>query len=142
MPLLFIYSVHSYLNYANTASCAALIDLSEKTSKSTKAHYQNYLSRKQACTQTRAFQRKQCIKYLSIKYFQQLSFSISSQKGKVPNVFLSKLLCPSHNYPTNLSRNNCILLSFKLTKSRYRITIRAPKLRNITMNIEKKPCNF
>ena len=44
---------------------------------------------------------------------------------------------PVH-YPTSFSQNNYIVPSFKLTKSKYRITIRAPKLWNIILNIEEK----
>ena len=38
----------------------------------------------------------------------------------------------------NFTRNNYIVPSFKLAKSKYRITIRAPKLWNIILNIEEK----
>ena len=44
----------------------------------------------------------------------------------------------SHHYPTNFSRDNYIVPSFKLTKSQQRITIRAPKLWNIILNTEEK----
>ena len=60
------------------------------------------------------------------------------KKGKAPNVFLSKFLRPWHHYPTSFSQNNYIVPSFKPTKSKYRITIRAPKLWNIILNIEEK----
>ena len=45
---------------------------------------------------------------------------------------------PSHHYPTSFSRDNYIVPSFKLTKSKYRITIRAPRLWNIILNTEEK----
>ena len=45
---------------------------------------------------------------------------------------------PSHHYPTSFSRDNYIVPSFKLTKSKYRITIRAPKLWNVILSKEGK----
>ena len=60
------------------------------------------------------------------------------KNGKVPNIFLYKYLRPSHQYPTSFSRNNYIVPSFKLTKSKCEITIRTPKLWNIILNTEKK----
>ena len=56
----------------------------------------------------------------------------------MPNVFLSKFLRPSVHYPTSFYRNNYIVPSFNLTKSKYRITICAGKLWNIILNIEEK----
>ena len=58
--------------------------------------------------------------------------------NNLPNVFLSKFIRPSHHYPTNFSRNNYIVPSFKLTESKYIIIICAPKLWNIILNIEEK----
>ena len=49
-----------------------------------------------------------------------------------------KELKPSHHYLTSFSQNNYIVPFLKLTKSKYRITIRAPKLWNVILNIEEK----
>ena len=48
------------------------------------------------------------------------------------------MLRPSHHYPTSFSPNDYIVPSFKLTKSKYIITMRASKLWNIILNIEEK----
>ena len=69
--------------------------------------------------------------------FSNLLFLHSVKNGKAP-VFLSKFLSPLHHYPTSFSRNNYIVPSVKLTKRKYRITIRAPRLWNIILKIEKK----
>ena len=60
------------------------------------------------------------------------------KNGKMANVLLSKFLRPLHHYPINFSRNNYILPSFNLTKSKYRIAIRFPKLWNNILNKEEK----
>ena len=57
---------------------------------------------------------------------------------KAPNVFLSRFLRPLDHYPSSFSRSNYIVHSIKLTKSKYRITVRAPKLWNIILNIEEQ----
>ena len=73
-----------------------------------------------------------------LNIFNNLLFLHRDKNGKAPNVFLSKFLGPSHHYTTSFSRNNYIVPSFKLTKSKYRITIRAPNLWNIILNIKEK----
>ena len=55
-----------------------------------------------------------------------------------PNVFLSRFLKPLHHYPTSFSQSNYIVPSIKLTESKYRITVRAPKMWNIILNIEEQ----
>ena len=73
-----------------------------------------------------------------LNIFNNLLFLHRVKNGKATNVFLSKFLRPSHHYPTSFSQNNYIVPSFKLTKSKYRITVRALKLWNIILNIEEK----
>ena len=54
------------------------------------------------------------------------------------HVFLSRFLRPLHHYPTSFSGSNYTVFCIKLTKSKYRITVRAPKLWNIILNIEEQ----
>ena len=67
-----------------------------------------------------------------------LLFLHQVKNGKVPYVFLSKLFRSSCHYTTRFSKNKYVVPSFKVTKSKYRITIRAPKMWNIILNIEEK----
>ena len=73
-----------------------------------------------------------------LNIFNNLLFERQVKNRKGPSVFLSKFLRTSHHYPINFSRNNYIVLSFKVTKGKYRIMIRCPKLWNIILNIEAK----
>ena len=57
---------------------------------------------------------------------------------RVKNSKTPKFLRPLHHYPTSFSQNNYIVSSFKLAKSKYRITISTLKLRNSILNIEEK----
>ena len=84
------------------------------------------------------FKENNTLNIYQLNIFNNLLFLHRVKKAKAPNVFLSKFLRPSHHYPTSFSQNNYIVPSFKLTKSKYRITIRAPKLWNIILNIEEK----
>ena len=74
----------------------------------------------------------------SISQVRKIKSLFTYQNGKVPDIFLSKFLRPSHYYGTSFSRNNYIVPFFKLTKSTYRITVRTPKLCSIILNIEEK----
>ena len=79
------------------------------------------------------------LKIYRLHILNNLLFLHLVKNRKAHNVFLSKFLRPSHHYPTSFSQNIYIVSSFKLAKSKYRITIRAPKLRNIILVIEVKP---
>ena len=55
-----------------------------------------------------------------------------------PKMFQNKFCNPAHKYPKNFSTSNHSILSFKLSKSKYRTSIRGPTLwKNIPTNSEK-----
>ena len=55
-----------------------------------------------------------------------------------PKLFQNKFRKPTHKYPTNFSTLNYSISPFKLSKSKYRISIRGPILwKNIPTNSEK-----
>ena len=55
-----------------------------------------------------------------------------------PKIFQNKFRKPTHKYPTNFSTSNYSIPPFKLSKSKYRISIRGPTLwKNIPTNSEK-----
>ena len=83
------------------------------------------------------FKENNTLDIYQLNIFNNLLFLHRVKNKKTPHILLSNLR-PSHHYPTTFSQNNYIVPSFKLTKSKYRITIRAPKLRNIIFNIEEK----
>ena len=53
-------------------------------------------------------------------------------------IFQNKFRKPAHKYPTNFSTSNCSMPSFKLSKSKYGISIRRPTLRNNIPTNSKK----
>ena len=84
------------------------------------------------------FKENNTLNICQLNICNKLFFLHRVKNGKVPNVLLSKFLRPLHHYPTGFSRNSYIVPSFKLTKSKYRIIIRTPKMGNIILNIEEK----
>ena len=130
--------IHSYLNCANTAWRSTNITYLKKL-KSQQKHAIRIIFHENKFSHTREhFKESNKWNIYQLNIFNNLLFLHRVKNGKVPNVFLSKFLRPSHHYPTSFSRNNYIVSSFKLTKGKYRITIRAPKFWNITLNIEEK----
>ena len=130
--------IHSYLNYANTAWCSANRTYLEKL-QSQQNHAIRIIFRQNKLAHTREhFKENNILNIYQLNIFSNLLFLHRVKNGKVPNVFLSKFLRSLHHYPTSFSQNNYIAPSFKLTKSKYRITICAPKLWNIILNIEEK----
>ena len=84
------------------------------------------------------FKENNILNIFQLNIFSNLLFLHRVKSGKAANVFLCKFLRHSHHYPTSFSPNNYIVPSFKLTKSKYGITIRAPELWNIILNIEEE----
>ena len=135
MLCLYYSYIHSYLNYASTAWCSTnrtylkklQSTLLELSFTKTNLHIHENI-----------FKKNNILNIYQLNIFNNLLFLHRVKNGKPPNIFLSKFLRPLHHYPTSFSQNNYIVPSFKLTKSKYRITIRAPKLWNIILNIEEK----
>ena len=134
--LCFYYSnIHSYLNYADTPWCSTNRKYLEKLFKSQERHVITIIFYKNKVAHTREpFKENNILNIYQLNIFSNFLFLL---RVKAPIVFFSKFLRPSHHYPTSFSRYNYIVPSFKLTKSKYRITICTPKLLNIILNIEE-----
>ena len=52
-----------------------------------------------------------------------------------PSIFLTKFCKPSHIYPTNFSAHNFLVPTFKLKKSKYRVSIVSIRGRLLWNNI-------
>ena len=138
MLCLYYSHIHYYLNYANTAWCSTNRTYQKKL-QSQQEHAIRIIFRQNRFVHTRKhFKENNILNIFQLNIFNNLLFLYRVKNGKAPNVFLSKSLRPSHHYPTSFSQNNYIVPSFKLTKSKYRITICSPKLWNIILNIEEK----
>ena len=55
-----------------------------------------------------------------------------------PSIFLTKFCKPYHAYPTIFSAHNFLLSTFKLKKSKYRVSIRGLLLWNNILTIAEK----
>ena len=130
--------IHSYLNYANAVWCSTNRTYLKKL-QSQQKHVIRIIFHENIFAHTREhFKENNILNIYQLNIFNNLLFLHRVKNGKAPNVFLSKFLRPSHDYLTSFSQNNYIVPSFKLAKSKYRITICALKLWNTILNIEEK----
>ena len=95
---------------------------------------------KDRLTHTRElFKECKVLNVYQVNIWKSLVFMHQVNSNTVPTIFLNKSKKPTHNYPTNFARTNYSILSFKLNKSKYRISIRGPTLwKNIPADTEKK----
>ena len=138
MLCLYYSYIHSYLNYANTAWCSTNRTYLKKL-QSQQKHAIRIIFHKNKLAHTRKhFKENNILIIFQLNTFNNLLFLHQVKNVKAPNIFISKLIRPSHHYLISFSRNDYTVPSFKLTKCNCRITIRAPKLWNIILNIEEK----
>ena len=130
--------IHSYLNYANEAWCSTNRTYLKKLQSQQKDAIRVIFHENKFAHTRELFKENNILNIYQLNIFNKLLFLHRVKNGKVPNIFFSKFLRTSHHYPSSFSRNNFIVPSFKLTKSKYRITIRAPKLWNIILSMEEK----
>ena len=120
--------IHSYLNYANTVWCSTNRTYLKKLQSQQKHAIRIIFHENKFAHTLEPFKENNILNIYQLNIFNNL-FLHRVKIGKEPNVFFSKFLRHSHHYPTSFSQNNYIVPpSFKLTKSKYRITIRTPKL--------------
>ena len=131
MSVLLIYSLQPN---ANTPWCSTNRTYLKKLQSHQKHAIRIIFNENKFAYTGRHFKENNILNICQLNILNKLLFL---HRVNAPNVFLSKFLRPSHHYPTSFPRNNYIVPSFKLTKSKYRITIRAPKLWNIILNIEE-----
>ena len=125
---LYCSCIHSYLNQTNTVQCSTKRAYL-KTLQSQKKHTNRIIFHEKKFAHAREhFKENNILNIYQLNIFNKLLFLHRVKNGKAPNVFLSKFLRLSHHYPTSFSRNKCIVPFFKLTKSKYRITICVLKL--------------
>ena len=83
---------------------------------------------------------KECkvLNIFQVNIWKNLVFMHHINSNTLPIIFLNKFKRPTHNYPTNFTRTNYSIPTFKLNKSKYRTSIRGPTLwKNIPADREK-----
>ena len=129
--------IHSYQIYANTVWWSTN-RTSLKKLQSQQKHAIKIIFHENKFVYTREnFKENNILNTFQLNILSNLLFLHWVKNGKAPHIVLCKFLRPSHHYPSSFSRINYIVPSFKLTSIKYRITIRAPKLWNIILNIEE-----
>ena len=130
--------IHSYINYGNIA-WGSTTRTNLKKIYSQQKHAIRIVCSKDRLSHTREL-FKQC-KFLNVyqvNIWKNLVFMHQVNSNTVPTIFLNKFRKPTHNYPTNFAGTNYSILTLKLNKSKYRISIRGPTLWKIFQPIQKK----
>ena len=84
------------------------------------------------------FRESKIFNVFQLNILNNVIFMHKIKSQTAPKIFQKKFRKPTHKYPTNLSASNYIIPPFKLSKSKYRITIRGPTLwKNFPTNSEK-----
>ena len=84
---------------------------------------------------------KECkvLNVYEVNVWKKLVFMHQVNSYTVPTIFLNKFKKSLHIYPTNFARTYYSIPPFKSNESKYRISIRGPRLwKNIPTDIEKK----
>ena len=130
--------IQSYINYANRAwgsTCRANL----KKINSQQKHAIQVIFNKNKFAHTREILKEQ--KILNIYQLNILSniiFTHRVENENAPFIFLTKFCKPSHAYPRNFPAHNFLVPTFKLKKSKYRVSVRGPLIWNKILTAAEK----
>ena len=120
--------IHSYINYGNIAlGCTTRTNLKKIYSRQKYATATVYSKDRMSHTRE-LFKEFKVLNVYQVIILKNLVFMHQINSNTVPTIFLNKFKKSTHNYPTNFAR--ITQLSFKLSKTKYRISIRGPALWN------------
>ena len=127
------FFINTYMNYGNIA-----------WGSTNRTNLKKHATRIIHCKDRLAHAREQFQKSIILNVFRHniLNKLVAIHKIKsqtAPKILQSKFRKPTHKYPTNFSTSNYSIRRFKLSKSKYRISIRGHILwKNISANTKKK----
>ena len=137
--LVFYYSfIHTYINYGNIA-WGSTNRTNLKKINSLQKHAIWIIHCKDRFAYARElFRESKILNVFQLNILNNLVFMHKIKSQTAPKIFQNKFRKPTHKYPTNFSTSNYSIPPFKLSKSKYRISIRGPTLwKNIPTNSEK-----
>ena len=138
MLCLYYSYIRSYLNYANTAWCSTNRTCLKKLQSQQKHAIRIFFHEKKFAHTQEHFKENNVLNIYQLNIFSNLPFLHQVKNGKAPNVFFPKFLSLCIITRPVFLEKNYLASFFKLTKSKYTITIHAPKLWNIILNTEEK----
>ena len=137
--LVLYYSfIHTYINYGNIA-WGSTNRTNFKKINSLQKHAIRIIHCKDRFAYARElFRESKILNVFQLNILNNLVFMHKIKSQTAPKIFQNKFRKPTHKYPTNFSTSNYSIPPFKLSKSKYRISIRGPTLwKNIPTNSEK-----
>ena len=122
--------IHCYLNYGNLAwGSTYKTDLKKIHSK--QKHAIRIVSNASRLTHTRPLMRSlKILNIYQLNIHKTIVFMHQVKTSNAPYVFREKFKYPSHKYPTTFSKNNFLVPKLSLQKSRFKISVRGPRLWN------------
>ena len=90
------------------------------------------------------FKKSKILNVFQLNILNNLGFMHKIKSQTAPKIFQNKFRKPTDKFPTNYFTSNYRIPSFKLSKSKYRVSIKGPTLwKNIPINSQKntRKCN-
>ena len=130
--------IQTYINYANIA-WDSICRTNIKKINSEQKHAIRIIFNKNKFAHTREiFKEQKILNIYQLNILSNIIFMHRVENKTSPSIFLTKFCQPSHVYRTNFSAHNFLVPTFKLKRSKYRVSIRGPLLwKNILTAAEK-----
>ena len=130
--------LYSYINYGNIV-WGSTNRTNLKKINSLQKHAIRIIHSKDRLAHARElFRESKILNVFQLNILNNLVFMHKIKSQTAPKIFQNKFRKPTHKYPTNFSTSNYSIPPFKLSKSKYRISIRGPTLwKKIPTNSEK-----
>ena len=137
--LVLYYSfIHTYTNYGNIAWGSTNRTNLKKINSLQKHAIRIRHFKDRFAHAGELFRESKILNVFQLNILNNLVFMHKIKSQTAPKIFQNKLRKPAHKYPINFSTSNYSIPPFKLSKSKYRISIRGPTLwKNIPTNSEK-----
>ena len=131
--------IHTYMNYGNIA-WGSTNRTNLKKINSLQKHATRIIHCKDRFAHARElFQESKILNVFRHNILNNLVVMHKIKSQTAPKILQGKFRKPTHKYPTHFSTSNYSIQPFKLSKSKYRISIRGHTLwKNISTNSEKK----
>ena len=120
--------IQTYINYANIA-WDSICRTNIKKINSEQKHAIRIIFNKNKFAHTREiFKEQKILNIYQLNILSNIIFMHRVENKTSPSIFLTKFCQPSHVYRTNFSAHNFLVPTFKLKRSKYRVSIRGPLL--------------
>ena len=130
--------IQTYINYANIA-CGSTCRTNLKNINSQQKHAIRIIFNENKFAHTREiFKEQRILNIYQLNILSNIIFMHRVENKTAPSIFLTKFCKPSLAYPTKILSHNFLVPTFKLSKSKYRVSIRGPLLWNNILTTAEK----